>query len=237
MKLSVIIPVYNEKKTLRTLVDRVMSVNLPVDREVILVDDGSTDGTNAVVQGLAAQKGIIVCFHEKNRGKGAAIRTGLARASGDIILIQDGDLEYNPADYPRLLQPIIQKRTRVVYGSRILGKNKMSYLRYYFGGRLLSLLANLIYDIHITDEPTCYKMFDAALVKRLNLESKGFEFCPELTAKVSRLGEPIIEVPISYEPRSIKDGKKIRWKDGLIAIWTLLRYARWKPRHEGALPS
>ena len=230
MKLSVIIPVYNEKKTLRALVDRVVSVDLPVEREIIIVDDGSTDGTVAVVTGLALQKGITVCCHEKNLGKGSAIRTGLGRASGDIILIQDGDLEYDPADYPRLLQPIIQKRTRVVYGSRILGKNNMSYLRYYFGGRLLSLLSNLIYGIRITDEPTCYKMFDASLIKRLTLESKGFEFCPEVTAKVSRLGEPIIEVPISYNPRSIKDGKKIRWQDGLIAIWTLLRYARWKPQ-------
>jgi glycosyltransferase involved in cell wall biosynthesis len=234
VKLSVIIPVFNEVVTLETLLDRIAAVELPVAREIIIVDDGSTDGTRALVERLKTQRGLQTCFHRENQGKGAAIRTGLAKATGDIVLIQDGDLEYDPADYTKLIQPIVDKQTRVVYGSRILGKGKMSYLRYYLGGRFLSLLANMIYRIHITDEPTCYKVFDASLLKRMDLEAKGFEFCPEVTAKTSRLGEPIVEVPISYTPRSIEEGKKISLADGIIAIWTLLRYARWQPTDEGS---
>lgn len=246
MKLSVIIPVYNEKATLKTLLERIGRVSLPVEKEIIIVDDGSTDGTRDLLRTFHASvtveavlpapdaellqsPRIIVLFHKKNLGKGAAVRTGLRVASGDIILIQDGDLEYDPVDYPRLIQPIIDGKTRVVYGSRVLGNNKRSYFRYYWGGRLLSFLANLIYGIQITDEPTCYKVFDAALLRGMELRCNGFEFCPEVTAKASRLGEPIIEVPISYAPRSIREGKKIRWTDGLIAIWTLLRYRMWRP--------
>jgi len=236
VKLSIIIPVFNEVATIETLLRRIAAVKLPVETEIIVVDDRSTDGTTDLVAALANQHGLFLNFHEKNQGKGAAIRTGLAKATGSIILIQDGDLEYNPDDYPKLIKPILEGKTRVVYGSRILGKNKMSYLRYYLGGRLLSLLANLIYGIHITDEPTCYKVFDANLLKGLELEAKGFEFCPEVTAKVSRLGQQITEVPISYEPRSIEDGKKICLTDGLIAIWTLLRYSRWKPSHDISQP-
>ncbi|MBW2020165.1 MAG: glycosyltransferase family 2 protein [Deltaproteobacteria bacterium] len=228
MKLSVIIPIYNEKATIKTLLDRIGHVRLPVEREIIIVDDGSTDSTRDLLRALQSP-GVIICFHEKNQGKGAAVRTGLHVASGDIILIQDGDLEYDPADYPRLIQPIMDRKTRVVYGSRILGRSKASYFRYYWGGRFLSLLSNLLYGIHITDEPTCYKVFDAILLKGLDLRCKGFEFCPEVTAKVSRLGESITEVPISYTPRSIQEGKKIRWTDGLMAMWTLFRYRRWKP--------
>ena len=229
-----IIPVFNEAKTLEMLLDRIAAVALPVAREIIIVDDASTDGTKPLIENLKKDRHLHTCFHRKNQGKGAAIRTGLAKATGDIILIQDGDLEYNPSDYTKLIQPIVHKQTRVVYGSRILGKGGISYLRYYLGGRFLSLLANMIYGIHITDEPTCYKVFDANLLKSIDLEAKGFEFCPEVTAKVSRLGEPIVEVPISYTPRSIEEGKKISVVDGIIAIWTLLRYARWRPKNEGS---
>ena len=229
MKVSIIIPVFNEKNTLEILLRRIESVALPLDREIIVVDDGSTDGTTDLVNTLAKSGRILPCFHRKNRGKGAAIRTGLKKASGHITVIQDGDLEYDPDDYPRLLAPIIEGRTRVVYGSRILGNNPFSYLRFYLGGRLLSLLSNLIYRTHITDEPTCYKVFETVLLKRMRLQCQGFEFCPEVTAKISRLGEQICEVPISYTPRSIKEGKKIRWRDGIIAIWTLIRFAWWKP--------
>lgn len=232
MKLSVIIPIYNEKATIRTLLDRIGRIRLPVEREIVIVDDGSTDSTRDLLRTLQSPE-ITLCFHNENQGKGAAVRTGLRVASGDIVLIQDGDLEYDPADYPILIQPIIDKRARVVYGSRILGGNKVSYLRFYWGGRFLSFLANLIYGIRITDESTCYKVFDTALLKGLELRCKGFEFCPEVTAKVSRLGEPIIELPISYAPRSIEEGKKIRWTDGLIAVWTLFRYRRWKPSDKG----
>jgi glycosyltransferase involved in cell wall biosynthesis len=181
------------------------------------------------VESLEGRGILKACYHVRNQGKGQAIRTALGKVSGDIILIQDGDLEYDPEDYPRLIRPILRGESRVVYGSRVLGKNPSSYLRYYYGGRLLSFVANLIYGIRITDEPTCYKVFDAPLLKGLDLACTGFEFCPEVTAKISRLGERILEVPISYNPRSIKDGKKIRWVDGLIAIRTLLRYRTWKP--------
>lgn len=232
MKLSIIIPVFNEVATLATLLERIAAVKLPVEKEIIVVDDSSTDGTRDLITALEDLHGLITSFHAKNQGKGAAIRTGLTKTTGSIILIQDGDLEYDPGDYPKLIKPIIDGKTRVVYGSRILGKGRMSYLRYYLGGRLLSLLANLIYGIHITDEPTCYKVFAAGLLKSIDLEAKGFEFCPEVTAKVSRLGEQITEVPISYEPRSIEDGKKIGLADGLIAIWTLLRFSRWRPSHD-----
>ena len=228
MKLSVIIPVYNEKETIETILGRVARVRLPVDKEIIVVDDGSTDGTGDILNKTRI-KNVVIVSHAVNQGKGAAVKTGLDSASGDIILIQDGDLEYDPEDYPSLIRPILDKKTRVVYGSRIMGHNKASYFRYYWGGRFLSLLANRVYGIHITDEPTCYKVFDAGLLKSLELECKGFEFCPEVTAKVSRLGEAILEVPIAYMPRSIQEGKKIRWVDGLIAIWVLVKYRTWRP--------
>ena len=228
MKLSVIIPVYNEKATIKTLLDRIAQVRLPVEKEIIIVDDGSTDGSRDVLESLPSIN-VITRFHTANQGKGAAVKTGIENASGDIILIQDGDLEYDPADYPKLIQPIIDKKTRVVYGSRILGKNKASYFQYYWGGRFLSILTNLLYGVGITDEPTCYKVFDATLLRGIELKCQGFEFCPEVTAKVSRLGESITEVPISYEPRSIEEGKKIRWTDGLMAIWVLFKYRFWKP--------
>jgi len=234
VKLSVIIPVFNEAATVATLLERIAAVKLPMETELVVVDDNSTDGTRDLIMALEDRYGLIPSFHEKNQGKGAAIRTGLTKTTGSIILIQDGDLEYDPGDYPKLIKPIVDGKTRVVYGSRILGKGKMSYLRYYLGGRLLSFLANLIYGIHITDEPTCYKVFDANLLKGLDLEAKGFEFCPEVTAKVSRLGEKITEVPISYAPRSIKEGKKIGLADGLIAIWTLLRFSRWRPSRDAS---
>jgi len=229
MKLSIIIPAYNEETTLRTVVNRIKDVQLTVEQEIILIDDGSTDGTRSLIEDVVKDGKIRACFHQANCGKGAAVRTGIREASGEIILIQDADLEYDPADYPKLIEPIIRGQTRVVYGSRIKGGNPGSYFRYYWGGRLLSFLTNLIYGTHITDEPTCYKVFEAGLLKGLELECHGFEFCPEVTAKVNRLGERIIEVPISYNPRSIGEGKKIRWTDGLIAIWTLWRFRRWKP--------
>lgn len=231
MKLSVIIPVYNEKRTIRPLLDRIGRVPIPVEKEVIIVDDGSTDGTRRVLEGLPSTSAIIL-FHKVNRGKGAAVKTGLEIASGDIVLIQDGDLEYDPSEYPKLIQPILDQKTRVVYGSRILGKNRASYFRYYWGGRFLSLLTSCLYGIRVTDEPTGYKVFDSVLLKGLELECKGFEFCPEVTAKVSRLGQAITEVPISYTPRSIHEGKKIRWIDGVIALWTLFKYRTWKPSSE-----
>lgn len=229
-RLSVIVPVLNEERTLRRIMDRLLAV--PVVHEVIVVDDGSTDRTAAIAGEYAARAAgpkVALLRHERNRGKGAAIRTGLAAVTGEVVTIQDGDLEYDPADFVPMLEHFA-RGARVVYGSRLLGGNAFSYKRFYYGGRALSLLSNLLYGLQITDEPTCYKMFETDLMRRMDLESDGFEFCPEVTAKAARLGAAIVEIPISYSPRSLAEGKKIRWWDGVIAIWTLIRYRFWRPR-------
>lgn len=224
MKLSVIVPVYNESRTVGRVLEEILKQPLPVPMEVLVVDDGSTDGTDRALSSLQDPR-IRVIRHEHNRGKGASIRTGLEAAAGEIVLIQDADLEYDPADYPRLLEPILREEAQVVYGSRIRKKdNPRSYWRYYWGGRILSWWTNLLYGSSITDEPTGYKVFRTNLLKSLDLQCAGFEFCPEATGKVLRRGISIVEVPISYRPRSIEEGKKIRWKDGAIALWTLLKY-------------
>jgi len=224
MKLSVIIPVYNEKDTVGKIIEKVMEV--PVDKEIIVVDDGSTDSTKMVLREIIEKnKDVIkVIFKEKNEGKGAAIREGIKYVSGDVVVIQDADLEYDPMDFLKMLKVMEEKNAKVVYGSRILGKNKKSSFLFYFGGRLLSFVANILYNAKITDEPTCYKMFRTEVIRSINLRCKGFEFCPEITAKVRKKGYKIFEVPIRYRPRSVKEGKKIRWKDGIVAIWTLIKY-------------
>ena len=223
--LSVLIPCYNEMATLPELLRRVEAADAgPVHKEIILVDDGSTDGTREFLATLQGRHTVLL--HDKNQGKGAAIRTGLAAATGDFILVQDADLEYNPDNYIELLQPLLQKQTKVVYGSRIRNrKNKRhSGYGYYAGGVFLSKLTNLLYGSDITDEPTCYKVFEANLLKSIPLSCTGFEFCPEVTAKVLRRGQQIVEVPIDYFPRKASEGKKIRLSDGIEAIWTLLKY-------------
>jgi len=223
MKLSVLIPVHNEEKTLKIIIKKVQKV--PIKKEIIIVDDGSTDGTKGLLRELEQQDNIKVIYQNQNRGKGAAIRTAIPLVTGEVTIIQDADLEYDPADYLKLIEPIITNNTKVVYGSRFLNKqNKHSYLRYYLGGVTLSLLTNLLYSQKLTDEPTCYKVFDSQLLKSLNLKCRKFEFCPEVTAKVAKRGILIKEIPISYYPRSIAEGKKIRWRDGLKAIWTLFKY-------------
>lgn len=222
MKLSVIIPVYNEKTTITEILKQVIDV--PVDKEIIIVDDSSTDGTREMLKDIRrTHKDIRLILKEKNEGKGSAVREGLKHIAGDIVVIQDGDLEYNPMDWIRMLQVIKDKGADVVYGSRILGKGEKSSLTFYLGGRLLSFLVNILYGANITDEPTCYKMFKVDVIRSIKLDCKGFEFCPEVTAKVLKKGYKIYEIPISYKPRKIKEGKKIRWKDGVIAIWTLLK--------------
>jgi len=222
MKLSVIMPVYNERTTIAEIVRRVLAVELP--KELIIVDDGSTDGTRELLRQIPAEVATVL-FHERNLGKGAAIRTALERVTGEIVIIQDADLECDPNDYPALVRPIVEGTASVVFGSRVLRPdNPRLYLSFYLGGRLLSLIANLLYGIRITDEPCCYKVFRREVIKGLSLECRRFEFDPEVTAKIARRGIPIYEVPIRYTPRTIAEGKKMSWTDGLYAVWILVKY-------------
>jgi len=222
-KLSIIVPVYNEESTILELIERVKKVDIVLDKEIIVVDDGSSDGTSNLLKKI---KGIKVIFAEKNIGKGAAIRKGLRKVTGDIVIIQDADLEYDVRDYNRLIEPIIKRKAEVVYGSRNLNKDnkKHSGFFYYMGGIFLSWLTNLLYGTNITDEATGYKVFKTSIIKSIDLKCNKFEFCPEITAKVAKRGIKIFEVPIRYEPRSKKDGKKIKWRDGMQAIFTLIKY-------------
>jgi glycosyltransferase involved in cell wall biosynthesis len=221
VKLSVLIPCFNERNTIQEIVRRVKAI--PLDVEIIIVDDGSTDGTPALLEEFKNDHCKIL-FHDRNRGKGTSIRTALPAATGDLVVIQDADLEYDPQDLLRLVEVFREKDATVVYGSRNLLGNARSYSTFYWGGRVVSWLTTLLYWCHITDEPTCYKMFRTDLLKSLDLKCEGFEFCPEVTAKVLRLGHKIVEVPISYSPRDFAGGKKIRWTDGFQAIWVLIRY-------------
>ncbi|HHT9125899.1 MAG TPA: glycosyltransferase family 2 protein [Candidatus Brocadiia bacterium] len=225
MKLSVIIPVYNEEHTIVEIINRVKAVN--INKEIIVVDDCSTDGTREILKSLSVSNNQIkLYFHETNSGKGSAIRTALQHISGDIVIIQDADLEYDPQDYHNLIEPIINGKGLVVYGSRMLSHNLSNYshLSFLLGGLFLSWLTNILYKANITDEPTCYKAFRTDVIKDLNLKCKKFEFCPEVTAKILKKGIKICEVPISYNPRKKQEGKKTNWKDGVHAIWTLLKY-------------
>lgn len=221
MKLSVIIPVFNEKDTVEAVLGRVLET--PFEKEVIVVDDGSTDGTSEILGNPPA--GVKVVKHGKNMGKGSAVRSGLRHASGDVVIIQDADLEYDPNDYPALLEPIASGIADVVYGSRnVSGDNPRSSFSFYLGGVLLSKLTNILYRARLTDEATGYKVFRSEVIKGLNLRSTGFEFCPEVTGKLLRSGVRIHEVPISYNPRMKSEGKKITWWDGLRAVWNLFRW-------------
>lgn len=223
MKLSIIIPVYNEKNTLLDILKKVEEVQtLGLEKEIVLVDDCSSDGTRDILKKLEDR--YAVAYHDKNQGKGAALRTGFARAKGDIILIQDADLEYHPKEYPNLLKPILENRADVVYGSRNLSKNPMSSLRYHLGGRFTNWILNIACGSHLTDFWTCYKVFRTPVIKSIKLESNGFDIEEEMTIKLLKKGYKIVEVPIDYFPRSLKEGKKIRPKDGLIAIWKILKY-------------
>jgi glycosyltransferase involved in cell wall biosynthesis len=236
MKLSVIIPVYNEKTTIKEILQIVNDVD--ITKEIIVVDDGSNDGTRETLANLSMD-GIKKCFHKKNRGKGAAIRTGLAKVTGDIVIIQDADLEYNPREYHQLIEPIVQGKAEVVYGSRFLDhsvqKNLPLHLHYvssfgirhyafFLGVKFLNLLTRLLYGAKTTDEATCYKVFRADVIRNIKLKCERFEFCPEITAKVCKRGHKIHEVPISFVARTFQEGKKINWKDGIEAIYTLIKY-------------
>lgn len=240
--LSVIIPVFNEEASIARIVERVKEA--AVSKEIIIVDDGSTDGTVGVIerQLLPAASDIKLIRHGTNRGKGAAIRTAFQAVTGDIVIIQDADMEYSPSEYPQLVEPIIQGRAEVVYGSRFKNVNKLlfawhwflnrffgrhyeiRYLHHFIGIQILNLLANLLYNARITDEATCYKVIKTSVLRDIKLRCNGFEFCPEVTAKLRKKGYSILEVPISYHPRTKKEGKKLNWKHGFEAIWTLLKY-------------
>lgn len=232
-KLSVIIPVYNEAQTLQALVDKVRSVRVPLDahdpdgpaleQEIILVDDASTDGTDQVIAQLGFP-GLIKLRHEKNRGKGAAIRTAIAAVSGDYAIIQDADLEYSPDDYPAMLRPLLEKHADVVYGSRFLGPHRAFNFTHMLGNKFLTLLTNILYNTILTDMETCYKAFRSDVLKSLPLRSDRFNIEPEITAKVLKRRCRVVEVPISYFGRDFSEGKKITWRDGFPAVWALLRY-------------
>jgi glycosyltransferase involved in cell wall biosynthesis len=238
MKLSIVMPVYNEVGTIAEIVRRVRAVPLTVDvgygpndgttvefeREVVIVDDGSEDGTREFLRTLGDEPDVVVAFHERNQGKGAAVRTGLQRASGDAIMIQDADLEYDPRDYPALLQPIVEGRSEVVYGSRFRGgPTKAMFFWHMVGNRFLTLMTNILYDTILSDMETGYKVFTREVAERLDLRASGWGFDPEITAQILRRGYRIYEVPISYTGREFEEGKKISWRDGLTVMWTLLR--------------
>jgi glycosyltransferase involved in cell wall biosynthesis len=239
MKLSIIIPAYNENETIAEILRRVRAVSLTVptgygpedssnvtfEREVVIVDDGSTDGTRESLRALAGAQDVVVVLHERNWGKGAAVRTGLQHASGDVMLIQDADLEYDPRDYPALLQPIAESRSQVVYGSRFRGgPTKAMFFWHMVGNRFLTLVTNVLYDTILSDVETCYKVFTREVAEQLDLRASGWGFDPEITAQILKLGYRIYEVPISYTGREFEEGKKLSWRAGFIVLWTLLKH-------------
>jgi len=244
MKLSVVIPVYNEAATIERVVEMVRAVPLEgLSREIIVVDDGSTDGTRERLAGLAGAGGgvadgaeVRVLHHPRNRGKGAALRTGFAAATGDIVLVQDADLEYDPADYPRLLRPILDGKADVVYGTRFIGgdSHRVLYFWHSVGNRLLTLLSNAMTNLNLSDMEVGLKVFRREVVRRIGIEEDRFGFEPEITAKVARLGCRVYEVGVSYAGRTYAEGKKITWRDGVWALWCILKYNALRP---GAVPT
>ena len=234
-KLSIIIPVYNERNTIVELLNRVLNVNLinNIDKEVIIVDDCSIDGIYSLIKAHFRGK-VLLLHHDENMGKGMAIRTGMKRMTGDVMVVQDGDLEYDSNDFNLMLDKMSESEDiKVVYGSRRLGERirRYNHATFFYGGIILNWITNILYGTRLTDSSTCYKMVRREVLDKIGeLECRRFEFCPELSAKISRLGYKIHEVPISYEPRSRSEGKHIRFKDGLMAVWTLFRYFFWLPK-------
>ena len=220
--LSILMPVFNEVKTLETILERVEAVDLA--KEIILVDDFSTDGTRDLLKALEGREGIRVLFHDRNRGKGAALRTALEHIRGTHVVIQDADLEYNPGDYPTLLRPILEGEADVVYGSRFLGPRRVFLYSHYLGNRFLTGLTNVLYGCTLTDMETCYKCFRSEVFDKVKLRSEGFTIEPEITAKVLKNKFKLYEVPIRYSGRDYEEGKKITWRDGFFAIWALIRF-------------
>lgn len=226
MKISIVIPVYNEFQNIREVLERVIAAPLPsgCSKEIIVVDDGSMDGTSQFLEQYPSGANLIVHHSILNLGKGSAIRIGITKATGEVILVQDGDLEYNPDEYTSILQPIVDGRSAVVYGSRFQGRPQGMKLANWVANKALTLTSNVLFDARITDEATAYKAFRSDVLNSVNLTCRRFEFCPEVTAKLRRAGHRIDEVPISYNARGLTEGKKIRWHDGVQALWTLIKY-------------
>jgi len=223
LKLSVLMPVYNEKATIREIVKRVLET--PWEKELLIVDDGSTDGTRDILETeISKLDGVKLMLHDRNRGKGAAVRTALAEVTGDIVLIQDADLEYHPKDYGGLIAPILDDQADVVYGSRFLGSHRVFLFWHKLGNWLLTQISNLLYNTILTDMETCYKAFRADLLRQIPLRENGFSIEPELTAKIFKRGARVFEVPITYAGRGYKEGKKITWRQGFPALWALIKY-------------
>ena len=227
-RISIVIPVFNEVATIREIIARVRQTSLPegLDREIIIVDDFSTDGTRQILENYDRTGACKIFFHERNQGKGAALRTGFAHTTGDIVLIQDADFEYDPQEYSKLLSPILEEKSDVVYGSRFVGEDsrRIHSFWHYVGNKLLTTFSNIFTKLNLTDMETCYKVFRREVLSKIKIEEDRFGFEPEITAKLARLGVRIYEVGINYSGRTYTEGKKIKWKDGVWAIWCILKY-------------
>jgi len=228
--ISVVIPVYNEVNTIKEVIIRVQSVDL--EKEIIIIDDASSDGTREILNKLKEEEGITVIFHQKNQGKGAALRTAFKQVKGEIVIIQDADLEYDPQEYNKLIRPIVEGKADVVYGSRFLGgTHRVLFFWHYVGNRILTLFSNMFANLNLTDMETCYKAFKSSLLEKFTIESNRFGIEPEITAKLAKLKCRIYEVDISYSGRDYAEGKKINWKDGIAALYWILKYNLW-PKHK-----
>lgn len=229
MLISIVMPVYNEKATILSILEKVQAVSVPFEKEIIVVDDCSTDGTRQMLENIegAMNSGFKVIYHNKNQGKGAALMSGFKEAKGDIAIIQDADLEYDPSEYPKLIQPILDGKADVVYGSRFKGEgpHRVLFFWHYVGNRMLTTMSNIFTNLNLTDMETCYKAFKREILSKIELKEKRFGFEPEITAKIARLGCRVYEVGISYSGRTYLEGKKIKWKDGIRALWCIIKYS------------